>query len=145
MFKKSFSLSSQTHRGTYATVILTWCSNQTATYITFILISLIPAHLIPRVKSFSHIDEENCLMLYSQCCPFTFHHLFFCLLFFHATRKCRFRNDSPEWIPIRILTGMSGMCRIRKVPTELRMFRDMLAISAACLLPFLFGRPDATM
>lgn len=52
---------------------------------------------------------------------------------------------SPEWIPMRILTGTSGMCRMWKVPTELRMFRDMLAISAACLLPFLFGRPDATM
>lgn len=56
-----------------------------------------------------------------------------------------FERGPPEWIPIRILTGTSGMCRIWKVPTELRMFRDMLAISAACLLPFLFGRPDATM
>lgn len=52
---------------------------------------------------------------------------------------------SPEWIPIRILTGTSGMWRMWKVPTELRMFRDMLAISAACLLPFLLGRPEATM
>lgn len=48
-------------------------------------------------------------------------------------------------MPIRILTGTSGMCRILKEPTELRIFSDILAISAACLLPFFFGSPEATI
>lgn len=51
----------------------------------------------------------------------------------------------PVCSPIRILRGMSGMCLILNVPTELRMSKDMLAISAACLFPFRFGSPEATM
>lgn len=51
----------------------------------------------------------------------------------------------PVCRPILILRGMSGMCLILNVPTELRMSRDILAISAACLFPFRFGSPEATM
>lgn len=51
----------------------------------------------------------------------------------------------PVCNPIRILTGTSGMCLILKVPTALRMSRDMLDISAAWRLPLGTGRPDATM
>lgn len=51
----------------------------------------------------------------------------------------------PECRPIRMRTGTSGMWRILKVPTELRMSRDMLAISPACRFPLRFGKPEATM
>ena len=51
----------------------------------------------------------------------------------------------PECRPMRMRTGTSGMWRILKVPTELRMSSDMLAISPACRLPLRFGSPEATM
>lgn len=46
---------------------------------------------------------------------------------------------------MRILTLTLGMCLILNVPTQDRMSRDMLAISAACRLPLRVGTPDATM
>lgn len=42
-------------------------------------------------------------------------------------------------------TGTSGIWRMRKEPTALRMSSDMLAISAACRCPFLCGSPEATI
>lgn len=42
-------------------------------------------------------------------------------------------------------TGTSGMWRILKVPTELRMSSDMLAISPAWRFPLRLGSPEATM
>lgn len=51
----------------------------------------------------------------------------------------------PVCNPMRILTGTSGMCLILKVPTALRISRDMFAISTAWRLPFGTGSPDATM
>ena len=51
----------------------------------------------------------------------------------------------PECRPMRMRTGTSGMWRILKVPTELRMSSAMLAISPACRLPLRFGSPEATM
>lgn len=51
----------------------------------------------------------------------------------------------PECRPMRMRTGTSGMWRILKVPTELRMSSDMLAISPACRFPLRFGSPEATM
>lgn len=54
-------------------------------------------------------------------------------------------TELPECRPMRMRTGTSGMWRMRKVPTALRMSRAILAISAACRCPFLWGSPEATM
>lgn len=52
---------------------------------------------------------------------------------------------SPECRPMRMRTGTSGMWRMWKEPTALRMSSAMLAISAACRCPFRWGSPEATM
>lgn len=51
----------------------------------------------------------------------------------------------PECTPMRIHTGIFGRCRSWKVPMKARMSSAMRQISTACLFPFRFGSPEATM
>ena len=54
-------------------------------------------------------------------------------------------TSSPEWIPIRSWSFVSGMCRIVKDRMAESRWRDMEAISPACWSPLRMGRPDTTM
>lgn len=50
----------------------------------------------------------------------------------------------PEWTPIRSLSLSCGWWGILKVSRSFLMVKDTNAISLACRLPFLIGRPLAT-
>lgn len=69
------------------------------------------------------------------------------ILFIHLgiLRPTTPATQGPVCIPIRSLSGSSGRWRILNCFTWLSNARDILAISAACLLPFLSGRPDTTI
>lgn len=81
--------------------------------------------------------RETCDYFITWICSNSCYHLLTLLLYYVL--------PPPVFSPMRILTGTSGMCLILKVPTALRMSRDMFAISTAWRLPFGTGSPDATM
>jgi hypothetical protein len=54
-------------------------------------------------------------------------------------------THAPECIPILNLNGIPGKCLILNSPQKCNKLSANVAISPACLLPFLTGKPEATL
>ena len=77
--------------------------------------------------------------------------LFMCLIFHMTSVITIFHISlsltlcSPEWMPTRILSGLSGMCGMMKLVAASTRSSAMHATSRAWRLPFWEGTPDTTM